>query len=226
MTGVGNMDFWTERISEVKVYVENQNEEDLETILLNFIPYLKKMAEYSHYLAKNAGIHIPFEDFYSAYLFSSWQAIEDSRKADQADLNFKNIFLYCLFIAEKNVWRLYKKKSGKTTDKNGVTYASGRWQTIDEFNHLFNPTFLDEGTLIIKDILTKYQRIAPDDAQFFSLIIEGYSCAEAVSYLFFEEYNARMRKKIERMKRKFKIYLESENFFLFPVTNDEKLRHI
>ena len=60
----------------------------------------------------------------------------------------------------------------------------------------------------------------------FSLIIEGYSCAEAVSYLFFEEYNARMRKKIERMKRKFKIYLESENFFLFPVTNDEKLRHI
>lgn len=91
---------------------------------------------------------------------------------------------------------------------------------------MFAPTFLDESTLIINELLTKYQIIAPEDAQFFSLLMEGYSCAEAVSTLFFEEYNARMRKKIERMKRKFQKYLENENFFLFPVTNNEKLRHI
>ncbi|EPB3005338.1 hypothetical protein [Enterococcus hirae] len=50
---------------------------------------------------------------------------------------------------------------------------------------------------MIKEILMKYQVIAPDDAQFFPLFVDGYSCAEAVSYLFFEEYNTRMRKKIE-----------------------------
>ncbi|EOA2491545.1 MULTISPECIES: hypothetical protein [Enterococcus] len=68
---------------------------------------------------------------------------------------------------------------------------------IDESNDCFPTCFLDESALMIKEILMKYQVIAPDDAQFFPLFVDGYSCAEAVSYLFFEEYNTRMRKKIE-----------------------------
>ncbi|EPI03670.1 hypothetical protein D920_00291 [Enterococcus faecalis 13-SD-W-01] len=220
------MDFWTERICEVERYTKKHTEEELERILTNFIPYLKKCAEYSHYSARNVDVYIPFEDFYSAYLCSTWQVIEDFCAFDQAEKNFKNMFLRRLFIAEKEVWRLYKKKSGKTTDKKGITYTSGRWHTIQEGADLFAPTFLDESTLIINELLAKYQIVAPEDAQFFSLLMEGYSCAEAVSTLFFEEYNARMRKKIERMKRKFQKYLENENFFLFPVTNEKNLRHI
>lgn len=220
------MDFWTERIIEVEDYVKEQDERRLEIILLNFVPYLKKSAKYSHFSASNVGVYISFEDFYSAYLFATWEAIEVFREEQKNDFNFKNVFLHRLFIAEKNVWRLYKKKSGKSTDKHGITYASGHWQMIDESSACFPPCFLDESILMIKEILMKYQVIAPDDAQFFSLLVEGYSCAEAVRYMFFEEYNARMRKKIERMKRRFKKYLEKENFFLFPVTNDENLRHI
>lgn len=110
------MDFWTERIGEVKRYVEKHTEEELELILTHFIPYLKKCAEYSYYSARNVGVYIPFEDFYSAYLCSTWQVIEDFYELDQAELNFKNMFLHRLFIAEKEVWRLYKKKSGKDID--------------------------------------------------------------------------------------------------------------
>lgn len=40
--GVGNMDFWVERIIEVEDYVKEQDERRLDIILLNFVSYLKK----------------------------------------------------------------------------------------------------------------------------------------------------------------------------------------
>ncbi|EMF0110806.1 hypothetical protein OU491_002638 [Enterococcus hirae] len=209
------MDFWQKINDEVRVYVNKKDKELLETILLQFTPYLKTCARKSQSSAIENGVFIPFEEFYSKYLVVTWKAIEDFRTNKKTNYKFKNIFLHRLFIAEKDVWRIYRNYSGKPSDKNGMTYESSRWLELEESKTCKMFILIDENRLIWNEIIRKYRLIEPKDAMFFSLILKGYSSSEAAKCLFFEEYNAQMRKKIERMRCKFKKYLEKEGYFSF-----------
>lgn len=222
------MSFWISITERVDLYVTEPNGELLEAILRDFFPYLKKSAKNAQISAEKLGVYIPFEDFYSTYLFATWKAIEDYRlERKKKELKFKNLFLYRLAIAEKDVWRLYKKSSNNKNDKNGITYDAGRWQSLD-------PGFIEsqssveiDSSIDLKELVCDYQKQAPLDGLFFSLLVEGFTCSEAAKIMFFEkEYHPSVRKRVERMKNRLKKYLLQEKYFINPVTNSKESQHI
>ncbi|WP_034691511.1 hypothetical protein [Enterococcus mundtii] len=120
------MSFWISITERVDLYVIEQNGELLEAILRDFFPYLKKSAKNAQISAEKLGVYIPFEDFYSTYLLATWKAIEDYRlERKKKELKFKNLFLYRLAIAEKDVWRLYKKVQTIRMTKMGLLMMLG-----------------------------------------------------------------------------------------------------
>ena len=58
-----------------------------------------------------------------------WEGICDYIELEGFTL--KNILLRRLFIAERKVWRMYKKISNSKEDKNQTSYNSTRWQTLE-----------------------------------------------------------------------------------------------
>ena len=222
------MSFWISITERVDLYVTEPNGELLEAILRDFFPYLKKSAKNAQISAEKLGVYIPFEDFYSTYLLATWKAIEDYRlERKKKELKFKNLFLYRLAIAEKDVWRLYKKSSNNKNDKNGITYDAGRWQSLD-------PGFIEsqssveiDSTIDLKEMVCNYQKQAPLDGFFFSLLVGGFTCSEAAKIMFSEkDYHPSVRKRVERMKKRLKKYLLQEKYFLNTVTNSKKSQHI
>ncbi|WP_438725356.1 BacL2 family protein [Enterococcus sp. DIV1368c] len=193
-----------------------------------FFSIFKKSAKNAQISAEKLGVYIPFEDFYSTYLLATWKAIEDYRlERKKKELKFKNLFLYRLAIAEKDVWRLYKKSSNNKNDKNRITYDAGRWQSLD-------PGFIEsqssveiDSTINLKEMVCNYQKQEPLDGFFFSLLVEGFTCSEAAKIMFSEkDYHPSVRKRVERMKKRLKKYLLQEKYFLNTVTNSKKSQHI
>lgn len=80
----------------------------LKNVINHLTPYLKNTRS-AQFRARMTGAYVPFEDFYSTYLVSVWKVLEDLH-AEVIDIKkIKTIVLYRLKIAEKDVWRTYKK---------------------------------------------------------------------------------------------------------------------
>lgn len=70
-------------------------------------------------------------------------------------------------------------------------------------------------SLIFKELFFKYIQKEPAETYFFLLLIQGYSTSEATKIVFGEEeYTNKVRKKIERSRKKFKNYLYEEKFLI------------
>lgn len=191
-----------------------QESTTLKNVIYHLTPYLKN-ARSAQFRARMTGAYVPFEDFYSTYLVSVWKVLEDLH-AEVIDIKkIKTIVLYRLKIAEKDVWRTYKKKSNNATDINGTTYEATRWKSLEctlldsmyeDFNDL---------SLIFKELFFKYIQKEPAETYFFLLLIQGYFTSEATKIAFGEEeYTNKVRKKIERSRKKFKNYLYEEKFLI------------
>lgn len=61
---------------------------------------------------------------------SVWRVIENLRTEVIDGKKMKTIVLYRLRIAEKDVWRTYKKKSNDASDINGAPYESTCWKSF------------------------------------------------------------------------------------------------
>lgn len=70
-------------------------------------------------------------------------------------------------------------------------------------------------SLIFKELFFKYIQKEPAETYFFLLLIQGYFTSEATKIAFGEEeYTNKVRKKIERSRKKFKNYLYEEKFLI------------
>lgn len=209
------MDFWNELEIILEMDTKIWESTTLENAIKYLIPYLKKMARSAQFRARMTGVYIPFEDFYSMYLISVWKVLEDLH-AEVFDIKkIKHIVAYRLKIAEKDVWRTYKKKSNSATDINGTTYEATRWKSLectllDSMCEDFNDI-----SLIFKELFLKYSQKEPAETYFFLLLIQGYSTSEAAKIAFGEkEYTNKVRKKIERSRKKLKNYLYEEKILI------------
>lgn len=101
------MIFWEELEEKVDCYKLNSSEENMNTIIVYSMKYLKVCAMNSKKKGIANGVFIPFDDFYSQYLLTLWESVLDYVNIENHSL--KNIILHRLFIAERKVWRLYKK---------------------------------------------------------------------------------------------------------------------
>jgi|GEM_PF-1285726 len=209
------MSFWEELEIKVNIYISSRKSYDMDDIILCSSKYLKTCAHNSRKKAENLGVYIPFEDFYSEYLLSFWQGIETF--LDSTNLSLKNIILRRLFIAEKKVWRLYKKKTKTEWDKNGVSYASARWEELNN-EKVTKKTYnqFTDYMLIMNDDFRNFANEKQENSQLISLLLFGYSPSETIKIMgISDNYDTASRKKIERAKKSFERYLNLNKYSIF-----------
>ena len=205
------MDFWEKVDKKLTDYVNCPDNKNFEELFSCLEDYLSKRATAARYKAEATGVYIPFEDFYSNFRLSTWQAIEDYPTIETS--TFKSVLLHRLFFSERAVWQLYKKKSADQTDKDGVTYEGARWSSTDELPETFyNSTEMDEERFYLLEELEKYASVNRTNYNFLRLLIYGFTPKEAVIKLkIADEYDASARKKVQRIRRSFKKFLEENN---------------
>ena len=199
--------FWKEIEFKVEKYRYENTEYNLNDILMFMNIYLKTCATNSHNKAKFAGVFIPVEDFYSQYLMSCWQGIDDYLNLPGYKL--KNIILRRLSIAEKHVWRMYKTTINVDDHKNDISYNSARWIELDVTLLLTTEDYLKiENNIYLREILKKYQQKHKDDYIIISLLLAGYSPSEVFKLLgLSSNYDYRERKQFQRLKESFHNFL-------------------
>lgn len=205
------MDFWQEIERQLNEYYKSHCSIALDNILFSIQPYLSKKAHLAKREAQMSGVYIPYEDFYSNYLLSTWQALEDYK--DINDKNFKTVLGRRLYFSKCEAWRGYKKKSADARDKDGITYVSGRWDSIDELSNTFGEISQTNDYFHLNEVLTKYYQENPINCRFISMLIRGFSPAEAVMQLgICKKYDASARKKVQRIRESFRRFLEDNHF--------------
>lgn len=189
------MIFWEELEEKVDCYKINASEDNMNNIIVYSVRYLKVCAMNSRKKANANGVFIPFDDFYSQYLLTLWETVLDY--VDIENHSLKNVLLHRLFIAERKVWRLYKKKSYSPNDKDNISYTATRWNVLnDEIlqGEIYSAKY--EGQITLQECLQAYRKENQEDSKLIELLIKGYSPSESVKILGINlEYNAAARKK-------------------------------
>lgn len=112
-------------------YAKEANEVIRESIVnmifKNMDKYMKTSINNAYTSARNYGLSIPKEDFESRFMQYLWEAIE---AYEIGGSSFKNIVMRRFDFAEKHTWCQYKSK-GDSNDKDGVSYDSARWDSLD-----------------------------------------------------------------------------------------------
>lgn len=225
----GNEDLW---VSAEEIAVAYATTEDVgeKEVLTNQL--FKLMRNYIHMCANNAvkrarvnyGIYIPKEDFISYYSQYLWEALRDFDVKGKS--TFRNIVIRRFSLAEIHTSRMYRTK-GSQKDKDGFTYDSARWESLDRFigtrdgehePRTLGETLRDEWdweTEIIENydvelILNKFRNENERYARVIQLIYLGYEGAElAQAAGEADVYNAKVRKLVQRAKKNFRKFLES-----------------
>lgn len=172
--------------------------------------------------AKNYGLYIPKEDFESRIIQYIWEALE-TFNVDSGS-TFKNIVIRRIRFAETHTWRQYKTK-GNENDKDGVSYFSARWDSLDRTveggdseNRLFADILLDN-SLSAEDeffdrneeinIVVEFAKINQRYASIIRFISLGYK-GDALAKVTGEanSNNTKMRKLIQRSKDSFAKFMK------------------
>lgn len=169
-------------------------------------PGIKIWAKRAHYKASITGIFIPEDDFISHFEEAIWKGIESyiSTLKNEKKYKLSQILMYRLKIAEATVWRNYKN-TGTKSDKDRTQYLAGKWLPLSlEPEITFDCLEKLELSLQIK----KFKLQFPEDGEVIELLSAGYTPKD-VSLIFFksEEYSSKYRKRINRIREKFKTFI-------------------
>lgn len=177
--------------------------------------------------AQNYGLIIPREDFESRYFQYLWEALEAFDI--EGESTFKNIVLRRFRFAETHTWRQYKSK-GNNEDKDGVSYESARWDSLDR--NICGGSSDDDKTLaeVIVGESQSAEEVFVDNNEeeeilkAFAKVNERYSNVIRFLYLGYEgddlakvtgeadKYDAKMRKLVQRSKDAFKKFMSERAF--------------
>src|SRR5699024_1650174 len=172
--------------------------------------------------AKNYGLFIPKEDFESRFMQYLWESIE---AYEIGGSTFKNIVIRRFRFAETHTWRQYKSK-GDSSDKDGISYDSARWDSLDrkvgggdsEDDKTMADIVLGDTDSAEKEYLDLYDEQAIIEE--FSKVNERYSNVIRYMSLGYEgddlaiatgeadSNNAKMRKLVQRSKASFKKFID------------------
>lgn len=173
--------------------------------------------------ARNNGLFIPKEDFESRYMQYLWEAVEAYNKED--GYSFKNIVIRRFRFAEAHTWRQYKAK-GSENDKDGITYDSARWDSLDrkvegdssEGNKTLADFVLGEGVSAEDaymqqyeemEIINEFAEVSERYATIIRLMVLGYDGDTlAIASGESDSYDAKMRKLVQRAKQSFKKFMD------------------
>lgn len=220
-----NKILWATVEDLAKQYASEANEMIRENIanmiFKNMDKYVKTSINNAYINARKYSLSIPKEDFESRFMQYLWEAIE---AYEIGGSSFKNIVMRRFDFAEKHTWRQYKSK-GDSNDKDGVSYDSARWDSLDRkaggsesesekslADVVLGDTISAEDEYIEQN---EEMRIIDDFAQvneryanvirFMALGYDGDALAMATGEA--DSNNAKMRKLVQRSKESFHNFL-------------------
>ncbi|WP_033829071.1 BacL2 family protein [Bacillus andreraoultii] len=177
--------------------------------------------------ARNYGLEIPREDFLSHFMEALWKAIEGYDVNSHS--KFKSIILRRFHLAEATTWRLYRTK-GNNGDKDGYTYDSVRWDSLDrtvsgsnnEEEKSLGEVIVGEAqsaedvaidNFEIEEILSGFEKENERYAKVIRFMYLGYEGDDlAIVTGEADKYNAKVRKLVQRAKQSFKKYMDELAF--------------
>lgn len=182
-------------------------------------PFIKFMAGRAKARALNLGVHIPVEDFESQFAQGLYQAAEDF---NQTYGDFMPRFQQFMKRRESDAWRRYERK-GDESDKNGRRYDKAQLDSLDRkigSDHdnrftlgesVLEPTESAENEFFrkedIKKILTDFGEVNERHAKIILLLNCGATNDEIAAAFGEGQYNAKIRKLVQRAKESFRRFL-------------------
>lgn len=203
---------------------EFKREDILASILSNVENYLLTGIRNATTHAIDAGLSIPAEDFESHMLQAVWNSVESFEEGSK--YAFKSILARRIQTAEANVFRLYRRRSDDKNDKDGYTYESARWDSINrqvgggegtkelgEF--LVSEAATTEEVVIenetINNILAEFKTLSKMHQRHENIIrhmYAGYTSDDlAIATGLAESNNGTMRKHVSRAKKAFEEFM-------------------
>lgn len=187
--------------------------------------YLKTCVNNAHNHAYVKGLHIPKEDFESYMTEYVWKAIETYDK--NGGYKIEAIIKRRIHLAEIDASRTYRKR-GHDTDKDGYTYESARWDSLNRSvggeddskelsDYVLGDTpsaeeeYLENAEQNV--IINAFERTSKKNARYANIIrhlalgFVGDDLARVTGEA--EENNGKMRMYTKRAKDSFKEFLES-----------------
>src|SRR5699024_8999673 len=126
-----NNTLWTNVEEMVATYAKETDKLKKELLMEDIFDYMKiytiACIDNAFENAKNYRLFIPKEDFESRFMQYLWESIE---AYEIGGSTFKNIVIRRFRFAETHTWRQYKSK-GDSSDKDGISYDSARWDSLD-----------------------------------------------------------------------------------------------
>lgn len=198
----------------------------LSDIMIKIKSYLKACINNAHNRSKRLGVYIPKEDFESFMTEYIWKAIEtyDVNGGYEIDAIIKRR----IRLAEIDASRKYRKP-GNDTDKDGYTYVSARWDSLNRsvsneqsseelLNYILGEAPSAEYVYTNKaeqiEIIEAFEQSSKKNLRYANIIRSmwlGYEGGElAIVTGEEEEYNAKMRTYVSRAKKSFKEFLYTE----------------
>lgn len=216
-----NQTLWVNVEGLAVAYAKSSNQFAKQVILAEVFEamknYIRKCVNNAVRKAENYGIQIPREDFESRFMQYLWEALEAFQI--NGGSTFKNIVLRRFQFAEAHTWRQYKTK-GNENDKDGVSYASARWDSLDrkiggdsEEDKTLAEVVLGEtksaeaeflGQREEMEIIDQFAQVNERYANIIRFMALGYDGdALAIATGEADSNNAKMRKLIQRSKEAF-----------------------
>lgn len=227
--------FW-ENVERLAIeYAKAANKVERETIFEEVYQamenYLNSAVNKAIQNVESFGLFIPREDFESRFLETLWKTIEAFCEVEDG-ISFRSMIVRRINLDEPYIWRKYRRKSGNSYDKDGYTYESARWvslqlnvdedsETVNSFGRGRDLTeageagksvsaekeFFDnyEVEEILKDFAKSKSERYAKVIRFIYLGYEGESLAIVTGEA--DKYNSKMRKLVERAKRAFAEYM-------------------
>lgn len=200
------------KINELALrYAKHNNDYLLTDLYGELKQYVNKEVKKGVNRATAYGVIIPREDFESGFNLAVWEAAIgfDGRS------NYIQRLRFFMKRREADVWRAYK-----ITDIDGVKYTKARYISLDKVIHEGGCTLRDtlsnkETTtnveelihqLFIKKIFQDFEKLNMRYKKVIEMKYFGFTNEEIAKYFKEKEYNAKIRKLVQRARQAFLVF--------------------
>lgn len=190
-------DMWQKVAILGEQYSLSKEEKFIDEIFRVMDTYLISIACRSQEKSKYIGNYIGFEDFYSNLMVAIWEGIEFYATQEGHQYTLKNILIKRIRFSEIKTW--------KSNQMNlcGTDYLEKIENKMSSKNHMALREFYD--------LIFRFRKKYVVEGTIIYLLAIGYSPANAIKCLRLSaQYDDKHRKKIQRIRAKFKKFLEDE----------------
>lgn len=200
-------------------YATTKNTEVFNNLFRECESYLRYLATSKATKAQLSGVYIPKEDFESSFFLALLEAADSFDPTKGRFIGRLNRLIGRSY--EPDVWRKYRTKGNDTQDKDGKRYDKARMDSLDRTidvesgftlgEALLEPQASAEDEFMEKETIEKtledFGKVNERYAKAITLMYLGSTNDELAEAFGEREYNAKVRKLVQRAKESFRKFL-------------------